>query len=137
MFVTNDLSNTYPVLVFILPIAIVRFSTIPVIFGTPGSVSVCTLCECEMQSNQHYYFHAGKMFTCLKFCTMLLLQIFLLSYSLNFHLIHLNYCVIFRADLLKCSFNNSYCSEYPAFLSSSTSLYLSQHLLTYSKKFDL
>ena len=95
MFVTNDLSNTYPVLVFILPIAIVRFSTIPVIFGTPGSVSVCTLCECEMQSNQHYYFLAGKMFTCSKYFHYAFITNFSAFIFLNFHLIHLNYCVIF------------------------------------------
>ena len=66
-------------------------------------------------------------------CTMLLLLIFLRSYSLNFHLIHFNYCVIFWAYLLKYFCNISYSSEYPAFLSSPTSLYLSQYLLTYSK----
>ena len=54
-------------LVCILPITIVRFSTIPVIFGTPGSVSVCTLCECEMQSNYTTTFLLEKMFTCLKY----------------------------------------------------------------------
>ena len=53
--------------------------------------------------------------------------------SLNFHLIHLNYCVIFWAYLLKYSFNISYSSEYPAF---SFVVYLSLLVTTFTDLFQ-